>query len=145
MRTLTGEICLTQRGVSAAAWSSIRLLPRKNRGGDRERSEDLFWICRLKEKPRLLPISYAFLRSFGLWHRGDLFAEFRQRTYSDDIWVYFDPGPEHVPDDPPFGALQFTSDEVESVLQDLDVNKGPGPDHVEKLYICFRKIIIFSF
>jgi hypothetical protein len=37
-----------------------------------------------------------------------------------------DPGPEHMPDDPPFGALQFTSDEVESVLQDLDVNKGSG-------------------
>jgi hypothetical protein len=33
-------------------------------------------------------------------------------------------------DDPPFSALQFTSDEVESVLQDLDVNKGPGPDGI---------------
>jgi hypothetical protein len=39
-----------------------------------------------------------------------------------------DPGPEHVPDDPPFDALQFTSNEVESVLQDLDVNKGSGSD-----------------
>jgi hypothetical protein len=49
-----------------------------------------------------------------------------------------DPAPKHVPDDPPFGALQFTSDEVESVLQDLDVNKDSGPDgiprdHFEKL------------
>jgi hypothetical protein len=38
-----------------------------------------------------------------------------------------DPGPEHVPDDPPLGALQFTSDEVEGVLQDLDFNKGIRP------------------
>jgi hypothetical protein len=37
---------------------------------------------------------------------------------------------EHVPDDPPFGALQFTSDEVESILQDLDVNKGSGLDGI---------------
>jgi hypothetical protein len=44
----------------------------------------------------------------------DLFAEFIQRTYTDDVWVRSGPGPEHVPKDPPFGALQFTSDEVES-------------------------------
>jgi hypothetical protein len=36
--------------------------------------------------------------------------------YTVDVWVPFDPDPEHVPDDPSFGALQFTSDEVESVL-----------------------------
>jgi hypothetical protein len=41
---------------------------------------------------------------------------------TNDVWVPSDPVPEHVPDDPPFGALQFTSDEVENVLQDLDVN-----------------------
>jgi hypothetical protein len=35
----------------------------------------------------------------------DLFAEFIQRTYTDDVWVPSDPGPEHVPDDPPFGPL----------------------------------------
>jgi hypothetical protein len=51
----------------------------------------------------------------------DLFAEFIQRTYTDDIWVPFDLSPKHVPDDPPFGALQFTSDEVESILQHMDV------------------------
>jgi hypothetical protein len=34
-----------------------------------------------------------------------------------------DPGPEHVADDSRFGALQLTSDDVESVLQDLNVNK----------------------
>jgi hypothetical protein len=43
-----------------------------------------------------------------------MFAEFTQR-YTDDVWVPSDPGLEHVPDDPPSGALQFTSDEVESV------------------------------
>jgi hypothetical protein len=59
-----------------------------------------------------------------------LFAEFIQRTDTDDVWVPSDPGSEHVPDDPPFGALQFTSDEVVGVLQDLDVNKGSGPDGI---------------
>jgi hypothetical protein len=53
----------------------------------------------------------------------DLFAEFIQRTYVDDVWVPSDPIPEHVPDDPPFGALQFTSYVDGSVLQGLDVNK----------------------
>jgi hypothetical protein len=37
----------------------------------------------------------------------DLIAEFIQRTYTDDVWVPSDPGPEHVPDDPPYGALQM--------------------------------------
>jgi hypothetical protein len=60
----------------------------------------------------------------------DLFAEFIQRTYTDDVWVPSVPGLEHVLENPHFGALQFTSDEVESVLQDLDVNKGFGPDGI---------------
>jgi hypothetical protein len=46
-----------------------------------------------------------------------------------------DPSPEHVPDDPPFGALQFTSDEVECVLQDLDVNKGSGPNSIPPIIL----------
>jgi hypothetical protein len=50
-----------------------------------------------------------------------------------------------VPDDTPFDALQFTSNEVESILQDLDVNKGSGPDHFKKLCICFRKTTNTSF
>jgi hypothetical protein len=49
----------------------------------------------------------------------DLFAEFIQQTYTDDVL-----------DDPPFGTLQFTSDEVKSVLQDLDIKKGSGPDGI---------------
>jgi hypothetical protein len=47
-------------------------LPRKNRESDQERSEDLFWICRLKEKACWLPISYAFLSYAFLWPRGNL-------------------------------------------------------------------------
>jgi hypothetical protein len=43
--------------------------------------------------------------------------------------------PEHVPDDPPFGALQFTSDKVQSVLQDLDVNKGSDPDCIPPIIL----------
>jgi hypothetical protein len=46
-----------------------------------------------------------------------------------------DPGPEHVPDDPPFDALQFTSNEFESVLQDLDVNTGSGPDGIPPIVL----------
>jgi hypothetical protein len=61
----------------------------------------------------------------------DLFAEFIQRTYTDDFWVSFDPDPEHVP----FGALQFTSDKVENVLLDLDVNKGSGPDSIPPIIL----------
>jgi hypothetical protein len=81
----------------------------------------------------------------GLEKVCDLFAKFIQRTYTDDVWVPFDPGPEHVPYDSPFSVLQCTSDEVESVLQDWDVNKGSSPDHFEELCICFRKTTITSF
>jgi hypothetical protein len=60
----------------------------------------------------------------------DLFVEFIQQTYTNDVWVPSNSGPEHVPEDPPFGSLQFISDEVESVMQDLDVNKGSGSDGI---------------
>jgi hypothetical protein len=46
------------------------------------------------------------------------------RTYADDVWVPSDPGQDLVQDDPPFGALQFTVDEVQSVLLELDACKG---------------------
>jgi hypothetical protein len=65
----------------------------------------------------------------------NLFVEFIQRTYTDDVWVHSDPGPEHVPDDPPFDALQFTSDEVESVLQDLNVNGGSSLDGIRTIIL----------
>jgi hypothetical protein len=38
----------------------------------------------------------------------------------------FDPGPDHVQDDPPFGALHFTVDEVQSVLLKLEVGSPDG-------------------
>jgi Reverse transcriptase (RNA-dependent DNA polymerase)/Endonuclease-reverse transcriptase len=65
----------------------------------------------------------------------DLFADFIQRTYADDVWMPSDPGPDVVQNDSPFGALQFTVDEVLSVLQDLDVNKGAGPDGIPPLIL----------
>jgi hypothetical protein len=74
----------------------------------------------------------------------DLFAEFIQRTYTKDVWVPSDLGPEHVPDKPPFGTLQFTSDEVESVLQGF-WHQWYTTGHFEELYICFRKTTISSF
>jgi hypothetical protein len=46
-----------------------------------------------------------------------------------------DPGPEHVPDDQPFGALLFTSDEVKSFLQDLDGNTGSGTDSIPPIIL----------
>jgi hypothetical protein len=42
----------------------------------------------------------------------NLFADFIQRTYADDVWVPPDPGPDLVQDHSPFGALQFTVNEV---------------------------------
>jgi hypothetical protein len=35
----------------------------------------------------------------------NLFADFIQRTFAGDVWMPSDPGPDHVQDDPPFGAL----------------------------------------
>jgi hypothetical protein len=40
-----------------------------------------------------------------------------------------------VQDDPHFGALQFTEDEVQSVLLELDVSKGAGPDSIPLLFL----------
>jgi hypothetical protein len=42
----------------------------------------------------------------------DIFAKFMQRTYADDVWMPSD----LVLDETPFGALQLTADEVQSVL-----------------------------
>jgi hypothetical protein len=55
----------------------------------------------------------------------NLFADFIQRTYADDVWVAFDPGSDLVQDDPPFDALQFNVDEIQSVLLELDQRCGP--------------------
>jgi hypothetical protein len=48
-----------------------------------------------------------------------------------------DPGPDLVQDDPPFGALQFTVDEVQSVLLELDVSKVAGPMILKKCASTF--------
>jgi hypothetical protein len=64
----------------------------------------------------------------------NLFADLIQRTYAD-AWVPSDPGPDLVQDDPPFVALQFTVDEVQSVLLDLDVSKVAGPDGIPSLIL----------
>jgi hypothetical protein len=65
----------------------------------------------------------------------NLFADFIQRTYADDVWMPSDPVPDLVQDDPPFGALQFTVDEVQSVLLELDVSKDAGPDDIPPLIL----------
>jgi hypothetical protein len=57
----------------------------------------------------------------------NLFADFIQRTFADDVWVPSDPGPDLEQDDPPFGALQFIVDEEQSVFLELDDSKGADP------------------
>jgi hypothetical protein len=91
-----------------------------------------FWYVDLKKKRVGYPsvIHFEGCLVSGPEEICDLFAELVQRTYTVDVWVPSDPGPEHVLDDPPFGALQFSADEVESVLQDLDVDKSSGPVHL---------------
>jgi hypothetical protein len=65
----------------------------------------------------------------------DLFADLKERTYADDVWVLSDPEPDLVQDDPPFGPLQFTVDEVKSVFLELDVSKGAGVDGIPPLIL----------
>jgi hypothetical protein len=65
----------------------------------------------------------------------NLFADFIKRTYADDIWVLSDPGTDLLQDDPHFGALQFTVDEVQSVLLELEFSKGRGPDGIPPLIL----------
>jgi hypothetical protein len=65
----------------------------------------------------------------------NLFADFIQRTFADDVWVPFDPGPYIVQNYPLFGAFLFTVDAVQSVLLELDDNKGAGPDGIPPLFV----------
>jgi hypothetical protein len=74
----------------------------------------------------------------------DLFAKSVQRTYANDVWVLSDPGPEHVPDDPLFGAFQFTSDAGFGCQQGFWL-RWHATDHFEELCICLRKTTISSF
>jgi hypothetical protein len=65
----------------------------------------------------------------------NLVADFIQRKYADDVWVPSDPERDLMQDDPPFGARQFTVDEVQSVLLELDVSKGASPDGIPPLIL----------
>jgi hypothetical protein len=65
----------------------------------------------------------------------NLFADFIQRKYTDDVWVPSDLGSDLVQDDPHFGAFQFTVDGVQSVLLELDVSKSAGPDGIPPLIL----------
>jgi hypothetical protein len=68
----------------------------------------------------------------------DLFYEMLilYNEYADVVWVPSDPGPDLMQDDPPFGgALQFTVDEVQSVLLELDVSKNACPDGIPPLIL----------
>jgi hypothetical protein len=51
------------------------------------------------------------------------------------LGVPSDPRPDLMQDDPPFGALQFTVDEIQSVLLELDVSKGAGPNGIPPLFL----------
>jgi hypothetical protein len=103
------------------------------------------WLSKAIRRPFLggfgeencwLSISYAFRRSFGIWSWWHLqsFCWF----YTTNIcWWCIGAfwGPDLVQDDPHFGALQFTEDEVQSVLLELDVSKGAGPDSIPLFFL----------
>jgi hypothetical protein len=55
---------------------------------------------------------------------------YNEHIYIDDVWVPSDLGPDLFHDDPPLGALQFTVDEVQGVLLELNARKGVGPDGI---------------
>jgi hypothetical protein len=55
----------------------------------------------------------------------------------------FDPRPDLVHNDPPFGAIQFTVAEVHSVILELDVSKGAGPDGIPPLILNNQRCIRF--
>jgi hypothetical protein len=57
---------------------------------------------------------------------------FLRNVYNEHLGVFCS---KHVPDDTPLGALQFTSDEVESVLQDFEVKKGSSPDGIPPIIL----------
>jgi hypothetical protein len=101
-----------------------------NRVGIEEAIKSSFGYVDLKEKR----VGYPSVMHFeGRLASGpdeicNIFADFIQRTYFDDVWMPSDPGPDRVQDDTSFGALQFTVDEVQSVLLELDISKGAGPD-----------------
>jgi hypothetical protein len=126
----------SETSFSSSMVEHTMITAQESRRRSRERFEGLFWICRLKEKARWPSVLHFEGRlPSGSEEICDLCAEFIQRTYTDDGWVASDPSPEHVPDESPFGAIQFTSDKVESGLQGLDVNKGFGPHGIPPIIL----------
>jgi hypothetical protein len=49
----------------------------------------------------------------------NVFADFIQRTYADDVWGLSDHGPDFVQDGPAFGALQFIVGEIQGDIPPL--------------------------
>jgi hypothetical protein len=74
-----------------------------------------------------------------------LFAELIQQTYANDVWKLCEPGQDLEQDDPPFGAVQFPVNEVQSVLLDLDISKGAGPDGILPLILKNFASTLFYF
>jgi hypothetical protein len=73
-----------------------------------------------------------------------------RNLYDEQMLIMLDLGLKHVPGDLLFGALQFNSDKVERILQDLDVNKGSGPDGILPIILkncasAFTKPLSFLF
>jgi hypothetical protein len=76
-------------------------------GLKRRSKEDLFWFVDLKKKRVGNPTVMHFdgRLAAGPDDICNLFADFIQRIYDDDVWVPSDPGPNLVQDEPPFGTL----------------------------------------
>jgi hypothetical protein len=64
----------------------------------------------IKSDPKFF-FGYVVLRISRHWNRRKFvifFAQFIERTYTDDLWAPSSPGPDLVNDKPPVGLLQFT-------------------------------------
>jgi hypothetical protein len=90
----------------------------------------------------------------GLEEICELFAEFIQRTNTDDVWVPSDPGPAYMPDDPMthllarFNSFQMRSRAFCRIWMPTDPDGMPRwhtTDQFEELCTCFRKTTISSF
>jgi hypothetical protein len=58
-------------------------------------------------------------------------GDFFQETYSNDPWTTQNPGPSFGPSKLPFGTMQFSVEEVEKILLEIDTSKVSGPDVVQ--------------
>jgi hypothetical protein len=67
----------------------------------------------------------------------ELFADFLQHTYTNHEWVPSDPGPEPCLVLPP---INFSIEEGERALLELETNKGAGPDGIPSLILKNNRI-----